>query len=155
MNTDYPLDYIHQSTNNTCWAASTAMMMGLASDMDVVKQMQADYPDSVWDNGATQFELGQVAAYYGLTQVYPVCQGPDGWEGWLIDNGPMLIQVPGNKYHSIVVAGIRGGDTGTQCAPVEVHVYDPWNGDLWVEFEDFNTRYEMAGAGWTNNVYKR
>jgi ABC-type bacteriocin/lantibiotic exporter with double-glycine peptidase domain len=157
MNTDYSLNYIHQTTNNTCWAASTAMMMGIASDMDVVKQMQADYPDSVWDNGATQFELGQVASYYGLSQIYPVCQGPEGWEQWLQANGPMLIQVPGNAYHSIVVAGIRGGeDESTQTSSaVEVHVYDPWNGDLWIPFDDFNTRYELAGAGWENNVYRR
>jgi len=155
MNTDYSLNYIHQSTNNTCWAASTAMMMGKASDMDVVKEMQAKYPGSVWDDGATQLELGQVAAYYGMTQVYPVCQGPEGWESWLQENGPMLIQVPGNAYHSIIVGGIRGGDLEDRCEPVEMHLYDPWNGDIWVGFDDFNNRYELAGGGWENNVYKR
>ena len=154
MAIDYSLGYIKQSTSNTCWAASTAMMMGRSTDMEIVREMQQSYPDRVWDDGATQLELGQVARQYGLTQIYPVCQGADGWEQWLTSNGPMLIQVPGNAYHSIVVAGIRGGDTGEVCEPVQVHVYDPWNGDLWVEFDQFNNNYEMAGD-WSNNVYRR
>src|SRR5688572_13000379 len=110
MATDYALSYVPQSTDNTCWAASTAMMVGITDDMQVVAEMQSHHPDSVWDDGATQLELGQVAKQYGMTQIYPVCHGADGWERWLIDNGPLLIQVPGNAYHSIVVAGIRGGD---------------------------------------------
>lgn len=155
MAVDYSLSYIQQSTTNTCWAASTAMMVGYSSDMDVVTEMRAAYPDSVWDDGATEIELGQVAAAYNLSQIYTVCQGADGWEQWLNENGPMLIQVPGNSHHSIVVAGIRGGDTEDRCEPVEVHVYDPWNGDLWIDFDRFNTDYEFAGGNWENNVYRR
>ena len=154
MAVDYSLNYIRQSTNNTCWAASTAMMVGRSSDMDVVREMQQHYPNSVWNDGATELELGQVARQYGLTQIWPVCQGADGWEQWLASNGPMLIQVPGNSHHSIVVAGIRGGDNGQVCEPVEVHVYDPWNGEAWIDFDRFNTQYEMAGD-WSNNVYRR
>ena len=154
MNVDYSLGYVPQTTNNTCWAASTAMMMGYSSDMDIVAEMRQAYPDSVWDDGATELELGQVAQVYGMTQIYPVCQGPDGWEQWLNDNGPMLIQVPGNAYHSIVVAGIRGGDTEDRCEPVEVHVMDPWHGERWLDFDRFNNDYEMAGD-WSNNVYRR
>lgn len=154
MAIDYALGYIKQSTSNTCWAASTAMMMGRSTDMEIVREMQQSHPSSVWDNGATELELSQVARQYGLTQIWPVCQGPEGWEQWLASNGPMLIQVPGNSHHSIVVAGIRGGDTGEVCEPVEVHVYDPWNGDLWIEFDQFNNNYEMA-ADWSNNVYRR
>ena len=95
MAIDFPLSYIHQSTSNTCWAASTAMMMGRSSDMDIVHEMQQSYPDSVWDNGATELELGQVASVYGLTQIYPVCQGADGWEEWLTSNGPISSPTPG------------------------------------------------------------
>jgi hypothetical protein len=152
---DNSLSYIPQSTDNTCWAASTAMIMGKSSDMDVVKEMQQQYPDSVWDDGATQLELGQVASYYGMTQIYPVCQGADGWEQWLSENGPMLIQVPGNAYHSIVVSGIRGGEHEDRSEQVEVHVLDPWNGDQWIPFDTFNSNYELAGGGWENNVYRR
>lgn len=32
---------------------------------------------------------------------------------------------------------------------------DPWNGDMWLEFDDFENRYEMAGTDWSNNVYRR
>jgi ABC-type bacteriocin/lantibiotic exporter with double-glycine peptidase domain len=155
VNTDHTLNYVRQSTNNTCWAASTAMMVGLSDDMEVVRNLQQAYPQHVWDNGATQLELGDVAKHYGLTQVYPVCQGPDGWEQWLSANGPLLIQVPGNAFHSIVVAGIRGGDGDDRCEPVQVHVYDPWHGERWLDFDQFNQQYELAGAGWENNVYRR
>jgi hypothetical protein len=75
MSTDNPVSYVAQSTNNTCWAASTAMLLGWNDDMQVVKDMKEKFPDSVWDDGATQLELGQVAQAYGFTQIYPVCQG--------------------------------------------------------------------------------
>ena len=80
MSTNYNLGYIHQSTDNTCWAASTGMLMGKSNDMEVVADMTAAYPDSNWTNGATQPELSQVAQMYGFSQVYPVCQGPAGWD---------------------------------------------------------------------------
>ena len=89
---------------------------------------------SDWTNGATQPELAQVAQIYGFTQIYPVCQGPEGWDQWLNDNGPLLVQVPGNAYHSIVVAGINIGAEDS-VEPAKVHVMDPWNGDMWLEFD--------------------
>ncbi len=154
MSTDNPVGYVAQSTNNTCWAASTAMLLGRSDDMSVVQDMKEQFPDSVWDDGATQLELGQVAQAYGFTQIYPVCQGPDGWDQWLNDNGALLIQVPGNAYHSIVVAGITvSADESVE--PSYVHVMDPWHGDRWLQFEDFNSQYEMAGTNWGNNVYRR
>jgi ABC-type bacteriocin/lantibiotic exporter with double-glycine peptidase domain len=155
MPVDHSLNYIQQSTDNTCWAASTAMILGRSTDMEIVKELQQQYPDSVWDDGATQLELGQVASYYGLTQIYPVCQDANGWEQWLNDNGPLLIQVPGNAYHSIVVVGIRGGNQEDRSEQSEVHVLDPWNGDQWLDFDQFNSNYELAGGGWENNVYRR
>jgi hypothetical protein len=82
MSTDTPVDYVRQSTDNTCWAASTAMLLGWPEDMQVVEDMRVKFPDSVWDNGATELELGQVAQAYGFTQIYPVCQGPEGWDQW-------------------------------------------------------------------------
>ena len=156
MSVDYPTTYVAQSTPNTCWAASTAMMLGRSTDTEIVKEMQAAYPNSVWDDGATELELGEVAKAYGLEQVTPMCQDSDGWEQWLNEHGPMLVQVPGNAYHSIVVAGIRGGDDpeNQSTEPVEVHVLDPWSGDQWLSFDTFNNNYELAGD-WTNNVYKR
>lgn len=156
MPVDHPLTYVAQSTNNTCWAASTAMMLNRGSDMEIVNEMKEAFPDSVWDDGATELELGQVASQYGLTQVYPVCQGADGWEQWLNENGPMLIQIPGNAYHSIVVVGIRGGEDEERqvSEAVEMHVLDPWSGDRWIDFDTFNNDYELAGD-WSNNVYSR
>lgn len=155
MSTNYDLSYVAQSTNNTCWAASTAMLVGKATDTEVVDEMMAAFPGSTWNDGATQPELSQVAQHYGFSQIYPVCQGPLGWEQWLVDNGPMLIQVPGNAYHSIVVTGIDADASDPEGQLAQVHVLDPWNGDLWLPFAEFEQRYELAGAGWENNVYRR
>ncbi|MEP7204530.1 MAG: hypothetical protein ABI894_18100 [Ilumatobacteraceae bacterium] len=35
------------------------------------------------------------------------------------------------------------------------HVIDLWNGEVWIPFEAFNNRYELAGTDWSNNVYRR
>ena len=90
MPVDHSLSYIPQSTDNTCWAASTAMMMGRSSDMEIVKEMQQQYPDSVWDDGATQLELGQVASFYGMTQKMGVK---------LADGNKVYGTVPNNISH--------------------------------------------------------
>ena len=155
MPVDHSLSYVPQTTSMSCWAASTAMILSRSNDMEIVQEMQQQYPDSVWDDGATQLELGQVASNYGLTQIYPVCQDANGWEQWLNDNGPLMILVPGGDYHVIVVTGIRGGDQEDRSEPSEVHVLDPWYGDQWIAFDQFNTNYEIAGGGWENNVYRR
>ena len=47
MSTDNPVGYVAQSTNNTCWAASTAMLLGWSDDMQVVQDMKEKFPDSV------------------------------------------------------------------------------------------------------------
>lgn len=151
MSVDLPVAYVQQSTTMNCWAASTAMLVGYRdgqclADTTIVDQMSQYDPSGNYHDGATQPELGHVAQLFQLSQVYPVCQDAHGWEQWLNDHGPLLIQVPGNAYHSIVVTGVKP-DEG------QIHVLDPWNGDGWISFDDLNTRYEMAGAGWENNVY--
>ena len=160
---DYTLSQINQSTGNTCWAASTAMLLnyrgGSYDDMAIVADMRSRHPDSVWDDGATQLELGQVAATYGFTQIYPACWTPDGWAQELQSNGPMLVQVPGGTHHSIVVAGIEvitDADEEAAQASMDsrVHVYDPWHGERWLSFTEFTNGYELAGTNWGNNVYR-
>jgi hypothetical protein len=161
---DYALQQQDQSTNNTCWAASTAMLLNYKggagwSDMAVVTDMQARFPDSVWDDGATELELGQVAAQYGFTQIAPACWNPEGWLQELEQNGPMLIQVPGNSHHSIVVAGIEVIGTADEEAAQasmdsRVHVHDPWYGERWLQYTQFEQEYELAGSNWANNVYR-
>lgn len=153
MSVDLSVGYVQQSTNMNCWAASTAMLVGYQHSMSIpdtviVDQMTEADPGSNYHDGATQPELRHVAEHYGFTQVYPVCQDAHGWEEWLNQHGPLLIQVPGNAYHSIVIVGVKPEDT-----PPTIHVLDPWNGDQWISFDDLNSRYELAGVGWENNVY--
>ena len=151
---DFPRSLVMQSTNNTCWAASTAMILGRATDTEIVQEMMAAFPDSTWNDGATQPELSQVAQQFGMSQVYPVCQDAAGWDQWLTDNGPLLIQVPGNAFHSIVVAGVYVSQDES-VEESQFHVYDPWYGERWLPFSQLNSEYELAGTSWSNNVYRR
>ena len=149
---EYNVGYLPQTTDNTCWAASTAMLVNFVQgtsygDMDIVAAMEAADGEGTYRDGATQPELRHVAEVFRFNQIYPVCQDVNGWAEWLDSYGPLLIQVPGNAYHSIVIAAVRTD----QCP--EFHVLDPWNGELWLDFDDLNSRYELAGAGWENNVY--
>jgi len=153
MDVDIPVAYVAQTTTMNCWAASTAMLVGYREgacipDTAIVDQMSQADPSANYHDGATQPELRHVAQQYGFTQVYPVCQDAHGWQEWLDQHGPLLIQVPGNAYHSIVIVGVNPDDS-----PPQIHVMDPWNGDAWISFDDLNQRYELAGAGWENNVY--
>ncbi len=154
---------VNQTTNNTCWAASTAMLLnyrgGSYDDMQVVREMMEAFPGSTWDDGATQPELAQVAQKYSFTQVYPTCMDARGWEQELQADGPLLIQVPGNAYHSIVVYDI---DTVTQedqeqrqqSQDSTVYVQDPWYGTRQLPYTQFEQEYELAGSSWNNNIYR-
>jgi hypothetical protein len=148
---------VTQTTDWNCWAASIAMMLGRGTDTEIVNELKQRYPDANWDDGATPVELGWAAGEFGLNQVYPVCQGADGWEEWLNAYGPLLIQVPGNSHHSVVVGGVEyARDEEGVCMEEKLRVLDPWHsggGDKWLSFDEANNAYELGGANWPNNVY--
>lgn len=159
----YNVGLVPQTTDNTCWAASTAMLLnyrgGSYDDTRVVREMVEAFPGSTWDDGATQPELAQVAQKYGFTQVYPTCMDAAGWEQELRSDGPLLIQVPGNAYHSIVVYDIdvhtpASNEEQQVSAETTVYVQDPWYGSRQMDFPTFTQEYELAGTSWTNNIYR-
>ena len=150
---DLGVNIVMQTGPMNCWAASTAMVVGYRDsqsipDTAIVDQMQQADPANDYHNGATQPELANVARAFNLQQVYPVCQDAHGWEQWLNDHGPLLIQIPGGAYHSIVIVGVKPEDS-----PPTIHVLDPQQGDRWIGFDTLNSEYEMAGTTWVNNVY--
>ena len=150
---DLAVPIVMQTGPMNCWAASTAMLVGYRDsqcipDSAIVDQMQQADPANNYHNGATQPELANVASAFKLTQVFPVCQDATGWEQWLNDHGPLLIQIPGGAYHSIVISGVNPGDN-----PPTIHVLDPQQGDRWIDFNTLETQYEIAGTTWMNNVY--
>ena len=156
---DLSVSLVTQTTDWNCWAASIAMMLGRGTDTQIVDELKAKHPEGNWDDGATPVELGWAAGEFGLRQVYPVCQGPDGWAEWLNGYGALLIQVPGGDYHSVVVGGVEYATEEEQVSmESKLRVLDPWHsggGDNWLSFDDANARYELAGSTWPNNVYSR
>jgi ABC-type bacteriocin/lantibiotic exporter with double-glycine peptidase domain len=161
--TMHSVSLVTQTTQNTCWAASTAMLLnyrgGSYDDSQVVREMMEAFPGSTWNDGASEPELSQVAQKYSFTQVYPACWDAPGWDQVLQENGPLLIQVPGNTHHSIVVYGIdvrtnEQNEAERVSQDSMVFVQDPWYGSRELSFTAFTQEYELAGSSWNNNIYR-
>jgi ABC-type bacteriocin/lantibiotic exporter with double-glycine peptidase domain len=152
---EHTLTYVEQSDDETCWAASTAMMLGRTDDREIVREVTGDDPSDDENDAVSEVELARVANHYGFSQVYPVCQDAFGWADWLAQ-GPLLIQVPGQTHHSVVAAGVYAS-ADENVEESLLLIYDPWpgNGVRWLSFNDANNDYEMAGENWSNNVYRR
>jgi ABC-type bacteriocin/lantibiotic exporter with double-glycine peptidase domain len=143
---NYSIGYVPQTDPSQCWAASTAMLAnyrdGTSYDDNQVAQMSGFAAQ-----GVTQPELAQVANLWRFSQVYPTCMDAAGWEQTLRDNGPLLVQVPGDTHHSIVVAGADGSAN-------TIYVADPWDGIGDEDYAGFEQKYEIAGTDWMNNIYR-
>jgi hypothetical protein len=132
---------VAQPTEQSCWAASIAMLLG-TTPQDVVDQAGMSL-----DEGYGWGEIEPAAKSLGLGELAPACGMPDVLAGWVQDNGPLWVVEVGAPYHAVVVAGVEGDGTvdGTH-----VTVYNPWppNGGA-VEnptFAEFEQAFEL-GAG--------
>ncbi len=132
---DHQVDLVMQTTDNTCWAASCAMLLGL-SERDVI-----DKVGSAGGDGADEPEMQAFAADLGLEIVAPMSMTPEGW-GQLLDRGPVMVGIP---HHYIVVAGI---DSDGTYGGTRLHVFDPASGERWADYQVVENQYEIdASAG--------
>lgn len=133
---DESVSLVTQSTNNTCWAASAAMLLG-TSEEDVVSRV-----GNAGGDGADEPEMNTIAGQLGLNMPGGQCMGPDGWHQMLESRGPIMVGIPG---HYIVIAGISSDGS---IENTQFHVYDPARGEFWMHFEQVNSAYEIdADAG--------
>jgi Putative peptidoglycan binding domain/Papain-like cysteine protease AvrRpt2 len=139
---DHPVTLVMQSTNNTCWAASSAMLLGFGSEDDVVNKV-----GSAGGDGANEPEMQAFTAALGLRIVAPMSMMPEGW-GQLLNGGPVMVGIP---YHYIVVAGIESDGTygGTR-----LHVYDPAQGERWADYQVIENQYEIDAAAGANLIQR-
>lgn len=149
---EHSITLVLQTDDETCWAASTAMMLGRDDDREIVREVTGEDPDDAENDSVSQVELAQVASHYGFSQVYPVCQDAFGWAEWVAE-GPLLIQIPGGTHHSVVVAGIFASGDENEAQSLML-IYDPIRGANWLPFDEANAAYELAGEDWVNNVYR-
>jgi ABC-type bacteriocin/lantibiotic exporter with double-glycine peptidase domain len=140
MAIDYDVHYIPQSQAMSCWAASTAMMLGWRNSQCYSEEAVLEEFRHFGTDGASEAECRELATKLGLVSYDGEgCYIPDGWEQ-ILNRGPAAVDIPG---HMIVVAGITGDTTpeGSQ-----MHILDPLRGDGWWTFEQFDTAYG-GGAG--------
>jgi hypothetical protein len=132
---DHPVNLVMQTSDNTCWAASSAMLLG-QTEQDVI-----DAVGNAGGDGADEPEMQVFANALGLEIVAPMSMMPEGW-GQLLNRGPVMVGIP---YHYIIVAGIESDGTygGTR-----LHVYDPASGERWADYQVIENQYEIdADAG--------
>lgn len=135
---DESLSIVMQSTDNTCWAASAAMLLG-SSEQEVV-----DRVGNAGGDGADEPEMNVIASQLGLNMPGGQCMGPEGWHQMLESRGPIMVGIP---RHYIVIAGISSeGSTET----TQLHVYDPARGEFWMQFDQVNSAYEIDADSGAN-----
>jgi hypothetical protein len=133
---DEPVNLVMQDTDNTCWAACCAMLLS-TTEQDVIEQV-----GDAGGDGADEPEMNVIASSLGLNMPGGRCQGPDGWHQMMTTSGPIMVGIP---RHYIVLAGIQSdGDFEN----TSFHVYDPAQGESWMDFNTVNSAYEIdADAG--------
>lgn len=130
------VNLVSQPTNDTCWAASTAMLLGLPTAIKLPPALAHLAPpgtgllnDSAMQNPT---HMQEFCNYYRLTLNYPQSYTADGLYD-LIKRKPVMANIlwdtsnyvsgAGSSGHMIVIAGIRGNgeEDGTT-----LRIYDPW-----------------------------
>jgi hypothetical protein len=128
---------------------------GWYDDMSIIAELQQAFPNDVWDQGSSPIELGQVAYHFQLTQIFPTQFSPEAWDDLLKSFGPLLIGVPADPHHALIVAGINiidGNDASSTRA--RVHVMDPQHTDEWMTFDAFTHTYETDRSDFSQNIYR-
>lgn len=132
---------VAQPTEQSCWAASIAMLTNETPDAVVEKAGLSLSEGYGWD------QIEPAARANGLGELAPACGGPEVLAGWLQNNGPLWVVEVGAPYHAVVVAGVEGDGTWENS---HVTVYNPWppgSGAVQqVPFSQFENDFEL-GAG--------
>jgi len=125
----HSVNHQQQSTPNTCWAASAAMLTG-TSEQKIREQF------NFGDDGADEPECQKLASDLSLTIVPEACRAGEGW--WqLLHTGPVMVGIPG---HFIVVSGI---DYNEDTQAYYLYVNDPLNSSPdWRLLETVENGYE-------------
>jgi hypothetical protein len=132
-----PLRLIPQPTNDTCWAASTAMLTGLTVPEVIRKATAAGVDISGGlsnDSDKPNFANTELfAKTFGLTMLPPMSWLPSALATVVKINGPLMMDTlwqvndytrgAGSSGHMRVIAGMRGDGTD---AGTTILLYDPW-----------------------------
>ena len=145
---DNAVTYVPQTRDETCWAASMAMLVNFRdgtsyTDLDICQKV------GLPEDGATVEQVQQAMDQLNLYLVAPSCYTPDGWID-LLQPHPVGVIVPGGgMWHRIVIAGVQTDGTPDSTW---IHILDPASGESWAAYADAEANYE-AGAPRSNNIF--
>jgi len=139
----FPVAYVQQPTDMSCWAASLAMLTGRGTAEDVAKEVNLEH---AMQDGASTEEFQTAAAALGLQLEGGACGYPNMFAGWLQSYGPIMVCKnldPG--FHAVVISGIHGDGT---AQGTWFDQNDPAAGVNTIWYSDFVQQYE-GGAEFT------
>jgi ABC-type bacteriocin/lantibiotic exporter with double-glycine peptidase domain len=147
----YPVQYVPQSRDDLCWAASTAMMVNYntgSSKKDTDIEAESAY---IGGNGVSEAELNNVARSFDMHEVtVDSCKTMTDWYDLLTSSGPLMVAIgrQGGE-HIIVVYGVEP----TSETDGDIYVCDPWHGNGAVALGEFQNRYEASNGRWSHTTY--
>lgn len=148
MSIDHQVELVPQTQAMSCWAASTAMMLGYRNNQSYPEAAVLEQFREFGTNGADEGECQRLAYTLGFNVLPNQCATPDGWEQMLA-RGPIMVGTP---THVFVMAGIYGDSTheGSQF-----HILDPARGDMWAQYVDVESQYELNPEhGYDTNLFQ-
>lgn len=139
----WPVSWVQQPTDMSCWAASLAMLTGKSSAQEIADETNLQHAMA---DGASHSEFEGAAQQLGLQLEGGACGYPNMFAGWLQQYGPIMVAKnlePG--FHAVVINGIHGDGTadGTYFEQ-----NDPAAGVTTIWYSEFVHQYE-GGADFT------
>lgn len=149
MGSDYFVQHVPQTQQMSCWAASTAMMLGYHRNQSYPEsEVLKEFSDFGID-GADEQESQQLASRLGLNVVENACRNAQGWAD-MLSRGPVMV---GSPTHVIVIAGIHGEEDD---AHAQLKILDPAaSGETWGGYQAIEQQYELnPDAGFNTNLFQ-
>ncbi len=149
MGSDYFVQHVPQTQQMSCWAASTAMMLGYARNQSYPESaVLAEFREFGVD-GADDEECKTLASRLGINVLSDACRNAQGW-AQVLQNGPVMV---GSPTHVIVIAGISGEEDDSTAM---LKVLDPaQSGEYWGGYQTIEQQYELnPDAGYTVNLFQ-
>jgi ABC-type bacteriocin/lantibiotic exporter with double-glycine peptidase domain len=149
MGSEYFIEHVPQTQAMSCWAASTAMMLGYRRNQSYPEsEVLAKFSEFGVD-GADNEEWKVLAEQVGLNVLTDACRGAAGWAE-ILARGPVMVGTPS---HVLVVAGIRNEEDDSNA---HIKILDPaLSGEYWGGYETIEQQYELnPDAGYTVNLFQ-
>lgn len=141
--------YQPQSSNNSCWAASAAMVVGWRDRMSIPdSEIAAKVPAlNAYRTGLWPRDRQKLADVWNLVAEAAASYTVDAWKDMLQRYGPIYIDMtatPSGGGHARVLVGIES-DGNADGSGTTMYMYDPWpssKGRIKLSFAQFLALYE-------------